>query len=387
MSTEVVVIGAGVVGLAVARALANEGRDVLVLESAGQFGTGTSSRNSEVIHSGIYYDRMPLKARLCVAGRDLLYRYCRERGIAHRQLGKLIIATRVSEVDVLRAYCESAEANGAGALVWKSVEEVSALEPAISCVAAVHAPLTGIVDSHALMLSFLGDLESAGGQVIYRARVLGARAAVGGGFDVRVGGDEEVILRCRALVNCSGLTAPAVARTIDGLPPESLPAQRYAKGHYFILAGRSPFTHLVYPIAEPGGLGVHVTLDLGGSAKFGPDVQWVDEIDYTFDETRRERFCESIRRYYPGLDASRLQAGYTGIRPKIRGPGEPAADFRIDGSQVHGVNGLVNLMGIESPGLTASLAIGEHVRALLGGTAPACKSARPLDSGRETRQG
>lgn len=371
MRTEAVVIGAGVVGLAVARALANQGRDVLVLESAGQFGTGISSRSSEVIHSGIYYDRMSLKARLCVAGRDLLYRYCRERGIAHRQLGKLIIATSASEVDVLRAYCESAEANGAGALVWKSVDEVSALEPALSCVAAVHAPLTGIVDSHALMLSLLGDVESAGGQVVFRADVLGVSAANGGGFDVRVGGGEEVILRCRALVNCSGLTAPAVARTIEGMPPHCVPAQRYAKGHYFTLAGRSPFTRLVYPIAEPGGLGVHVTLDLGGSAKFGPDVQWVDEIDYSFDETRRERFCDAIRRYYPGLDATRLHAGYTGIRPKISGPGEPAADFRIDGSQVHGVEGLVNLMGIESPGLTASLAIGEYVCRLLGGAAKA----------------
>lgn len=366
MFTETVVIGAGVVGLAVARTLAMQGREVLVLETAAQFGTGTSSRNSEVIHSGIYYARDSLKARLCVNGRDRLYRYCRERGVAYRQLGKLIIATSPSEVEVLARYCEAAEANGAGALIWKGVDEVAKLEPAVRCVAAVFAPMTGIVDSHGLMLSLLGDIESAGGQVVYRSEVVGVNAAPGGGFEVRVRGEEDVVLRCRMLVNCAGLTAPAVARTIEGLAAESLPVQCYAKGHYFSLAGRSPFTHLVYPIAEPGGLGVHVTLDLGGSAKFGPDVQWIDTIDYSFDEDRHERFCASIRRYYPGLDASRLQPGYTGIRPKICGPGEPAADFRIDGPETHGVSGLVNLMGIESPGLTAALAIGEYVGELLG---------------------
>lgn len=369
MDVDTVVVGAGVVGLAVARALASRGGDVLVLEAAERFGTGISARNSEVIHSGIYYDPGSLKARLCVAGRDLLYRYCRERGIAHRRVGKLILATRASEVGVLRGYCESADANGAGSLAWKEPAEVAEMEPAVRCVAAVYAPMTGIVDSHALMLSLLGDLESAGGQVVCRSEVLGARPGPGAGFVVGVGGAEETTLRCRNLVNCAGLTAPTLARRIEGLPPEGLPVEHYAKGHYFGLTGRSPFNHLVYPIAEPGGLGVHVTLDLAGRAKFGPDVQWVDRIDYAFDESRRERFAEAIRRYYPALDASRLVPGDTGIRPKISGPGEKAADFRIDGPRSHGVAGLVNLMGIESPGLTSSLAIAEHVRALLEATA------------------
>lgn len=365
LSTQTVVIGAGVVGLAVARRLALEGREVLVLEAAARFGTGISSRNSEVIHSGIYYDRGSLKARLCVEGRDLLYRYCVERSIAHRRLGKLIIATSESERGVLREYCDLALANGAGPLVWKSPGEVARLEPALRCVAAVLAPQTGIVDSHALMLSLLGDLESAGGQVAYSSEFKGATAIAGSGFDVRVGGAEPVVLRCRELVNCTGLGAPAIARTIAGLPREGLPVPRYAKGHYYTLTGRSPFAHLVYPIAEPGGLGIHVTLDLGGAAKFGPDVQWIDDIDYAFDDSRRMRFCDAIRRYYPAIDPNRLEPGYTGIRPKICGPGERAADFRIDGPEVHGVTGLVNLMGIESPGLTSSLAIGEHVARLL----------------------
>ena len=364
MFTEVIVFGAGVVGLAVARALALAGREVMVLESAAQFGTGTSSRNSEVIHSGIYYEPGSLKARLCVAGRERLYAYCRERCIPHRQIGKLIIATQESEVRILRKYRELALANGVGTLEWMAPDEVADLEPVVRCVRAVYAPLTGIVDSHALMLALLGDLELTGGQVVFRSPVLGANV-VSAGFALRVGGDEETMLSCRVLVNCAGLTAPIVARTIRGLAPDHVPQERFAKGHYYSLTGKSPFGRLVYPVAESAGLGIHVTLDLGGRAKFGPDVQWIDTIDYTFDDTRRARFCEAIERYYPELDASRLQPDYTGIRPKICGPGEPAADFRIDGPEVHGVPGLVNLMGIESPGLTAALAVGEHVREAL----------------------
>jgi len=364
VDVQTVVIGAGVVGLAVARALALAGREVLVLEPEAKFGQGISSRNSEVIHSGIYYTPGSLKARLCVSGRELLYAYCAERAIPHRQLGKLIVATSEADVATLERYRALALANGAGELRWVPPSEVQELEPDVVCVRAIHAPRTGIVDSHALMLALLGDLESSGGQVVYRSPLL--RAAVkSGGFELDVGGDEETSLACAELVNCAGLAAPDVARTIDPLLRQALPQARYAKGHYYSLSGRSPFRRLVYPIAEAAGLGIHVTLDLGGRAKFGPDVQWVDSVDYAFDDARRGRFAEAIRRYYPGLDESRLQPDYTGIRPKISGPGEPPADFRIDGPGVHGIAGLVNLMGIESPGLTAAMSIADHVRALL----------------------
>jgi L-2-hydroxyglutarate oxidase LhgO len=341
---------------------------VLVLEAESRFGTGISSRNSEVIHSGIYYAPGSHKARLCVQGRERLYAYCEQRAIPHRQLGKLIVATSEADLPILQRYRTLARANGAGDLPWLAADEVRALEPEVMCVRGIHATRTGIVDSHALMLAMLGDLGGAGGQVAYRAPLLRATAR-DGGFVVDVGGTDRVTLTCAELVNCAGLGAPAVARTIEPLARGALPQARYAKGHYYGLAGPSPFRHLVYPVAEAGGLGIHVTLDLGGRARFGPDVQWIDTVDYAFDEGRRGRFADAIRRYYPALDERRLQPDYTGIRPKIAGPGEPAADFRIDGPEAHGIAGLVNLMGIESPGLTASLAIGDHVRGLLDGAA------------------
>jgi L-2-hydroxyglutarate oxidase LhgO len=367
MEVDAIVVGAGVVGLAVARELALAGREVLVLEAASHFGTGTSSRNSEVVHSGLYYPTGSLKARLCVAGRERLYAYCAERGVPHRVLGKLVVATSEADVATLERYRTLAAANSAGELAWLSTDEVRALEPEVACVRALHAARTGIVDSHAFMLALLGDLGTAGGEVAYRAPFVQATRA-DAGFAVDVGGEAPITLRCAELVNCAGLAAPVVARAIAPLAAQPLPEPRYAKGHYYALAGRAPFRRLVYPVAEAGGLGIHVTLDLAGRARFGPDVRWVERIDYAFDDSRRAQFAAAIRRYYPALDASRLQPSYTGIRPKLSGPDEPAADFRIDGPRDHGVRGLVNLMGIESPGLTAALAIGEHVRALLDAT-------------------
>jgi L-2-hydroxyglutarate oxidase LhgO len=354
------VIGAGVVGLAVARELALAGREVIVLEKADAIGTETSSRNSEVIHAGIYYAPGSLKARLCVEGKQLLYRYCVERGIAHARLGKLLVATSPAEIPTLETYARTAAANGVGDLAWLRPGEVAALEPAVRCVAAVHSPSTGIVDSHGLMQALEGDAANAGAQVVFRSGV--ERGAAGrAGIDLEVGGAERMAIRCRSVVNCAGLAAPAVARAIAGMPQGRVPREYYAKGHYYTLAGRSPFRRLVYPMAEAGGLGVHVTLDLAGQARFGPDVEWVTAVDYAFDSSGAARFYAAIRRYYPGLADGALQPGYTGVRPKIAGPGEPAADFLIQGSEDHGIAGLVNLFGIESPGLTAALAIAREV--------------------------
>ncbi|MGN2391739.1 NAD(P)/FAD-dependent oxidoreductase [Pelomicrobium sp. G1] len=364
-SIDCAVIGAGVVGLAVARALALAGREVVVLEAAGAVGTQTSSRNSEVIHAGIYYPSGSLKARLCVEGRERLYRFCAERGVPHRRLGKLIVATRDSEVETLERYRANALANGVQDLEWLDVRGVARLEPAVRCVAALHSPSTGILDSHAYMQALQGEAEHHGAVIALRNPVRSGRVLPSGiGLEVESGG-EAVTLTCRAVVNCAGLTAPRVARSIEGMPLERVPRECYAKGHYFVLKGRSPFDRLIYPVPEPGGLGVHVTLDLGGQARFGPDVEWVDAIDYGFDASRARRFFEAIRRYYPALPEDALLPGYTGIRPKIAGPGEPAADFLIQGPETHGVPGLVHLFGIESPGLTASLAIAERVAAAI----------------------
>lgn len=357
------VIGAGVVGLAVARALALAGREVLVLESEGAIGTGTSSRNSEVIHAGIYYPQGSLKATLCVEGRDALYEYAQARGVAHSRCGKLIVATsaeQVAQLDVIRA---KAAANGVDDLVLLTAQQALAMEPQLQCVAALHSPSTGIVDSHALMLSLLGDLENAGGMLALKSPI--ERAECVDGAVVLIAADGTA-LRCRTVVNAAGLGAPALARRFEGMPASTVPREYFAKGSYFTLAGRAPFGRLIYPVPEPGGLGVHLTLDLGGQAKFGPDVQWVEAADdLVVDPARGDRFYDEVRRYWPALPDGALIPGYAGMRPKISGPDEPAADFVISGPAVHGVPGLVHLFGIESPGLTSSLAIGRHVAQLL----------------------
>jgi L-2-hydroxyglutarate oxidase LhgO len=357
------VIGAGVVGLAVARALALAGREVVVLESEGGIGTGTSSRNSEVIHAGIYYPEGSLKASLCVQGRQALYAYASERGIPFARCGKLIVATSGEQVSALEGIIAKARANGVDDLVLISREQAQAMEPQLQCVAAVHSPSTGIVDSHALMLSLQGDLENAGGMVAMKSPV--ERAECGQGF-IDLIAQDGTALRCASVVNAAGLHAPALARRFAGLPAAAVPTEYFAKGNYFILSGRAPFSRLVYPVPEPGGLGVHLTLDLGGQAKFGPDVQWVaSPDDLVVDPARGQAFYGEVRKYWPALPDGALVPGYAGIRPKISGPGEPASDFLIQGAAQHGITGLVNLFGIESPGLTSSLAIGAHVAEML----------------------
>ena len=369
MSTErvdAVIVGAGVVGLAVARALALGGREVIVLESESTIGTGTSSRNSEVIHAGIYYPPGSLKARLCVAGRRALYPFLAERGIAHRRCGKLIVATDPNQVPGLERLHAQAKANGVADLRMLAAREARALEPQLACVAALESPSTGIVDSHAFMLGLRGEAETQGAAVAFRSPLL-AGHVVNGAIELEVGGREPVRLLARSVVNSAGLFAQDVARSIEGFPAERIPPKHYCKGNYFGLAGRSPFSRLVYPAPEAAGLGVHLTLDLAGQARFGPDVEWVERIDYDVDPERSAAFYGAIRSYWPGLPDGALQPAYSGIRPKLQARGHPARDFLIQGPADHGVAGLVNLFGIESPGLTASLAIGDAVSDLLGG--------------------
>ncbi len=361
---ECVVIGAGVVGLAAARALALSGREVWMLEGAAGIGTGTSSRNSEVVHAGIYYPAGSLKARFCVEGKHLLYDYCTGRGIPHSRLGKLIVAAEPAEIPVLQTIRAKAEANGVDDLQLLSGEDAQRLEPALHAAGALLSPSTGIVDSHALMLAFQGDIENAGGAVVFHAPVLGGTAR-SGGFTLQIGGDEPMDLSCEVLVNAVGLHAPDVARRIGGIPPASIPRPHLCKGSYYSLQGRAPFHRLIYPVPEAAGLGVHLTLDLGGQARFGPDVQWVETEDYDVDIRRADGFYAAIRRYWPALPDGALAPGYAGIRPKISGPQDPAADFLVSGPAQHGIGGLVNLFGIESPGLTASMALGNHVTALV----------------------
>jgi L-2-hydroxyglutarate oxidase LhgO len=360
---ECVVVGAGVIGLAVARALAQAGREVLVLEAANAIGTGISARSSEVIHAGIYYSTHSLKARLCVQGKALLYDYCAQRGIGHQRCGKLIVATHTNQVAQLQILLAQAKANGVHDLVLLDRAQALALEPELQCVAALYSPSTGTVDSHGLMLALQADLENAGGLVVFNTTAAPVRMGPAG-IELRT--HDGTALLARQVVNAAGLQAPAWAGKLAGLDPQHVPQAYFAKGNYFGLSGRVPFRHLIYPVPQPGGLGVHLTLDLAGQARFGPDVQWVDSADdLAVDAAQARVFEAQVRQYWPGLPAGALVPAYAGIRPKISAPGQAACDFLIQGPAVHGVDGLVNLFGMESPGLTSSLAIAEHVQSLL----------------------
>ncbi|MER9216282.1 NAD(P)/FAD-dependent oxidoreductase [Mesorhizobium sp. M0663] len=365
-----VIAGAGVIGLAVARRLAAQGLETLILEAADAIGTGTSSRNSEVIHAGIYYPQGSLKARLCVDRREMLYRYCAERSIPHRRCGKLIVANDKAQEPMLVSIRANAAACGVDDLRLLDDAEAQALEPALHCTAALLSPSTGIIDSHALMLALLADAENQGAVLSLNTRIESGRIESGPIVLETVdtaNGDRFAIATPR-LVNAAGLGAVALAGSLGGFDREFLPTLRYAKGNYFSMSVRAPFSRLIYPVPEPGGLGVHLTLDLGGSARFGPDVEWTDVLDYRVDPARGERFYEAIRKYWPDLADGSLQPAYSGIRPKLSGPGEANSDFVIQDATTHGVRGLVNLFGIESPGLTSSLAIAEHVARILAPT-------------------
>jgi L-2-hydroxyglutarate oxidase LhgO len=379
-TADAVVIGAGVVGLAVARRLALTGREVILLEAAAAIGSQTSSRNSEVIHAGIYYQRDSLKARLCVSGRDALYDYCRSHGVKHRQLGKIIVAATAGEIPALSGLKEKAAANGVHDLQLLDGAQARALEPALTVEAALLSPSTGIVDSHGLMLALQGDAEDRGAMIAFNTPVAGGdvrggavSGAGGESIVLRTGGAAPMEIACRSLVNAAGLQAQALARALEGMPEDAIPQRRLAKGNYYLLAGASPFGRLVYPLPEKGGLGVHATLDLGGQCRFGPDVEWLEDLNgadlnggnlnYDVDPARAMRFYGAVRRYWPGLADGALLPGYAGIRPKlVTAPGSSGdADFVIQGAEAHGIGGLVNLFGIESPGLTACLSIADEV--------------------------
>lgn len=353
------VVGAGVVGLAVARALALAGREVLVLEACNAIGTQTSSRNSEVIHAGIYYPFGSLKATLCVRGKQLLYEYCQSRAVPHKRCGKLIVATTPSQVPQLKSIYDHANANGVHDLVALDGAQARALESSLSCLAALSSPSTGIVDSHAFMLSLLGDMENAGGVLALNSSLSYAECSE---KFIDVAAIDGTCIRANVVVNAAGLQAPMLAARFKGLASQFVPQAYFAKGNYFNLAGRAPFSRLIYPVPEAAGLGVHLTLDMGGQARFGPDVQWVDDpLDLNVQPERGDAFYAEVRKYWPELPDGGLVPAYAGIRPKISGPTHTTKDFLIQGESDHGYPGLINLFGIESPGLTASLAIAEHV--------------------------
>lgn len=358
-----VVVGAGVIGLSIARALAQRGFETLVVESARSIGTGTSSRNSEVIHAGLYYPQGSLKAKFCVSGRRSLYAYCEERGIAHRRCGKLIVATNPEQRNRLEKILAAARANGVDDLRLLSAAEACQLEPQLHCVAALHSPSTGILDSHAYMLSLRGDAEAAGASFVFNTTVTGLRPAEHG-VELSFDGQCEPTLHATVLINAAGLNAQTLALSMAAMPRDAVTPLHYAKGNYFSLTGQSPFSRLIYPVPEDGGLGIHLTLDLQGRARFGPDVEWVATPNYDVDPARAARFAPAIRTYWPALPDGALQPAYAGVRPKLSGPGGAAMDFVIATPADHGVNGLIHLFGFESPGLTGSLAIGEYVAGL-----------------------
>jgi L-2-hydroxyglutarate oxidase LhgO len=359
-----IVIGAGVIGLATARALSLRGREVILLESERHFGMHTSSRNSEVIHAGIHYQPDSLKARLCVAGRDLLYRYCEERGIPHRRCGKFTVAYDATQLAALEQIESNARASGVFDLQWLEGSEARRAEPELACVHALSSPSTGIVDSHVFMQSLLADAEANGANIVYGTAATALRRTPGG-IEIAINGESAPAVRARSVVNSAGLKADRVAASILDFPAQFIPKVSFAKGSYFALAGAAPFSRLIYPVPPLGGhLGIHMTLDLGGAARFGPDSEWVRDFDYAVEPRRAALFVRAIRQYWPRLDETRLYPAYAGIRPKVCGPGEAARDFCISGPSEHGVAGVVNLFGLESPGLTASLALGEYIAGL-----------------------
>jgi L-2-hydroxyglutarate oxidase LhgO len=363
---QVLVVGAGVIGLAVARAAAVAGHEVIVAEQADAIGTGISSRNSEVIHAGMYYPTGSLRAKFCPRGNRMLYEFCESHGVQHRRCGKLIVATNEAERARIEAIHAQGQANGVPGIELIGGNAARAMEPELNCVAALVSPSTGIIDGHGYMLALQGDLEAHGGAIAFETPVV-AIEKTPHGFRVSFGGKEPGHLDVDAVVNCAGLSAQKVARTIDAYPKERVPKQVLAKGNYFAYAGRPVFTRLIYPTPVDGGLGVHVTLDLAGRMRFGPDVQWIDTENYEVDPSRAESFYARIRTYWPGLPDGTLVPDYAGVRPKLSGPGEPARDFLIEGPAEHGVTGLVHLFGVESPGLTSSLAIADEVVGLIQG--------------------
>lgn len=364
-SVDCVVIGAGVVGLAVARALAQSGREVIILESADMIGSETSSRNSEVIHAGIYYPVGSLKAQFCIDGKNALYRYCADHGVPHRRCGKIIVATAEDQVPAMHEIKERAAVCGVSDLEFLTAEDAKAMEPELFCHAALYSPSTGIIDTHTLMLEFLGDAEAAGGMIAYLSPVESG-AVTDEGVVLNVGGEAPMRLLCRTVINSAGIHAPRIAGLIDGMPADKVPTTYLTKGNYYSLTGKTPFSRLVYPAPTTQFLGVHITIDIAGQARFGPDVEHIDEIDYDVDPRRADGFYEAVRRYWPGLKDGALQPAYSGIRPRISPPGEPVPDFLVQGPNDHGISGLVNLLGIESPGLTSSMAIADRVVEVLG---------------------
>ena len=361
---QVLVIGAGVVGLACARAAALAGHEVIVAEATGGIGNGVSSRNSEVIHAGMYYPTGSLRARHCVRGRRMLYAFCASHGVPHRKVGKLIVATDEKQTGKIEAIYKQGQTNGVEGLEFLGGNAARALEPALNCVAAMLSPETGIIDSHSFMLALQGDLEDRGGMIAFNTRIERLTPSASG-WQVTFGGAEGGTLDVDAVVNSAGLGAQAIARATEGYPASRVPKLVLAKGNYFGFAGRPVFSHLIYPAPVEGGLGTHVTLDMAGRMRFGPDVEWIETESYSVDPKRADSFYASIRTYFPGLPDDSLVPDYCGIRPKLTGKGEPAADFLIDGPADHGLRRLVHLFGIESPGLTSSLSIAEDVARML----------------------